>query len=100
MQDAALVGELDGFSNDLQVSSGATRRQRLTGNQFRQVRPIDVVHDKKMLALVNADFMDADDVRMIEPTGSGGFEAEALDEFGPSQCAEQKHLDGDQAVKA
>lgn len=53
-----------------------------------------------MAALVLADLVDGDDVRVVEVGGGLGLGAEALDLGVAGEAAGENHLEGDGAVEA
>ena len=100
MQEASLVRELNRFGNGLHVGGGAFGRQRLVADELRQVRAIHKVHREVMLALLHADFMNGDDVRMLKARRRRSFDAEAVDELFARVLAEEEHLDRNHPVEA
>jgi hypothetical protein len=67
---------------------------------LRQAAAFQEAHAEVLLALVVADFVDGDDVRMFKAGRGFGFGAEALHEFGRSQLAGQHYFERDDAVEA
>ena len=61
---------------------------------------LDVIHREEVLAFGEADFVNRDDVRVLQARGGGGFGAEALDEILSRQRPGQEHLHRDDAVQA
>ncbi|MCI0541752.1 MAG: hypothetical protein L0Z50_41675 [Verrucomicrobiales bacterium] len=88
MEDAAVVGELHGFGDGLQVSSRLFGQERMILHQSREVRSIDIIHHQKMLAFVQAHFMDRDDVGVLQAARRRGFNAEAANLFSAGQRTE------------
>jgi hypothetical protein len=100
VKDAPRVREVDGFRNGLHVARRARGGQRLVADELREVRPLDEVHRKVMLALMHADFVDGHDVRMLQTGRRRGLDAKPVDEFLTRILAQQQHLHRDDAVQA
>ena len=60
-------------------------RSRLVLHEPREVRAVHVIHHHEVLPLVQADFMDGDDVRVLQAAGGGVFDAETANPFGAGQ---------------
>ena len=82
-----------------QECDGVARRQRTRSQPLRQRRPIDELHGEVWPAIVLADFMHRDDVRMREPGGGFGLGAEPPAICLSSQIAAQHHLERDDAIE-
>src|SRR5262245_40836966 len=100
MENAALVCVMDGFRDGFQTARSLSGRQRLLLDELRQTRAIDAIHHNEVLTLVETDFMDSDDARMLERAGCSGFGAKAADQFRAGERAERKHFDSDTPVEA
>jgi hypothetical protein len=68
--------------------------------QLRETLALDEIHDEERLSLVRADFVDGDDVRVLQTGCRRCFRAEALREFLARLVAEQEHLHRDDSAKA
>ena len=71
MQGAALMGEVDRLGDDLDVTRRPLRRERPLRDEGRQVAAVDQVHREVVLALMLADLVDRDDIRVLQV--GGGF---------------------------
>jgi len=100
MEDAALVGELDGLGDALYITGGAARREWAVGDDFTQVLAFDVIHHQVMLVQVNADFVNGNDARVLEAAGGSRFDTKTLDRLRAGQRTEQEKLHRDDAVQA
>ena len=69
-------------------------------NDPRQAASLDEVHDQEMLPLADADFVDGDDVRVLERRGGDGLGAETLHGLGRRVRPEQQQLEGDDPIQA
>ena len=69
-------------------------------NKLRQALPFDVIHREVLLPLVNADFVNGHDVRMLQAGRGGSFRAKPLHKFLTGERAEEQHLHRDDAVQA
>jgi len=74
---------------------GALPRRRYGGQRAAR----DELHGEVVLAFVAADFVDVNDVRMIEPGGGLGFAAEAGDFLRTGKAPGVNQLEGDDAVE-
>src|SRR5262252_10637500 len=99
MKDALLMGvvrSLSDRSNDLSRLFG---KERLFAREGREVFAGNVIHGEEMLALLFADFVDANDVGMTQPGGKFGFALKALDIDGRSEETRRNSFDGDEAFE-
>jgi hypothetical protein len=80
------------------------RRGTVVGRQPRRLRrqaaPLDQLHREVVLALVLADLVDRDDVRMVEVGGRLRLGVKALHVGGGGQLAGQDHLERHEPVQA
>src|SRR5262245_51520686 len=97
VEDALGVGVMDGFGDGFDVLSGAPGREGLRADKLGEVLALDVIHGEVGLAFEQADFVDGDDVRVLEKTGGGGFGAEALGGLFSGELL--NHFDGDDAAE-
>jgi len=67
---------------------------------LRQGKSLDVIHREEVLPLGETDFVNRDDVHVLQTRGGGGFGAEALDEVLSRQRPGQQHFHGDDPVQA
>ena len=94
------MGRLNRFGNGLHVRRRFLGRERFVPDQLRQVLPLHILHREVMLPRFLADFVNRNDVRMLEAGGCLRFHAEALDERLAGQFAEEQQLDRDDPVQA
>jgi hypothetical protein len=94
------MGVLDSFRNGLYVGGRPPGRQRAVPHESGHVGAIDIIHHQEMLSVVNANFVDANDIRMMKAAGRYGFDTEAPDHVLAGHRTEQQHLDGDNSVEA
>src|SRR5947209_8026690 len=100
MQDVSLVSKVDGLRDRLKIGGGALRRQWSLLHYGGQAAASNILHGEEMLAVVEADFVDGDDMRVLEAGGRRRFDAEALDSVGTRQRAVRQHLHCDDAAEA
>ena len=97
MQDASLVRVMNRFGNELDVPRGFRAAQWTVAHELREVLALDVIHREVMLAVVDADVVNGDDVRMLEQRGSRDLAPEPLNDparwrtarpesFSPRRC--------------
>jgi len=99
MEHAALVSEMDGTGNDGQQAGGARGGHRFATERSAERGAVDKGHAEIMLAGLFADFVNANDVGMIE-TGSGfGLGFEAADGIVRGEQAAADDFEGDDAVE-
>ena len=79
MKDASLVRKMDGRGDDPHVIRRAPGRQRPFTHDLRQAAARDVFHRKEVLSVPEADFVNSNNVRVLEAGRGGGFRAETLD---------------------
>jgi hypothetical protein len=99
VQRPLLMGVLDGIGQGAHVVGGAHGRERALADQGRQALPFDEIHREKALALVLADFVDGDDVWVLQSRRRFGFGAEARHVVLAGQLPRQDHLERDDAVE-
>ena len=100
MQDASLVRVMDGLGDGLEIRGGALGRQRTVLCNRGQTAARDVFHGEEMLAVVEADFVNGDNVRMLQTGGRGGLAAKAVHRLGTRLRAEQDRFDRNNSVEA
>ena len=99
MQGALLVGVLDRQGDGVDPAHGLLRRQRIIADQVRQAPALDEIHAEIVLTVVLADFVDGDDVGVLQASGGLGLQAEAIVVGGTGQLAGEDHLEGDDAIE-
>src|SRR5262249_36997497 len=62
--------------------------------------PFNQLHAEVMLVVMFADFVNGNDVRMIEPRRSFSFRVKTLDQRGRGQLTSQNHLERDGPIQA
>ena len=99
VQDAVLMGVVHRLGNGLEVSRRAFGGQRSLADDLRQRAAFDIVHREVVLALVDTDLVDGDDVRMLQVGDGLGFGLEALHDFGLGELAGEHQLYRNDAVE-
>jgi hypothetical protein len=99
VQQPALVGVVNSSCHDGHQPGGPDRL-RVAADGIGQAAAVDEVHAEVVLAVVLADLVDGDEVRVLEVAGRLGLEAEPLHLLGGRQLARPDHLQGDGAVQA
>ena len=104
MQNAALVRVVNRFGDGLDVARGAANPFRVPHSalriQLRETPALDEIHDEERLPLVGADFVDGDDVRVLQAGRRRRFRTESLRQFLARLFPEQEHLHRNDAVEA
>src|SRR5262245_2299484 len=96
MQQAALVGEVDGPADRRKETHFVPEvAPRLT----RKGAALDEAHGVVLPALVLADFVDRHDVRMIQVGGGFRLRPEAGNVSWCGQCSMDDHLERDEAIE-
>ena len=99
VEDALLVGVVNGLGDRPGVAGGLAGGQRFAGQHLGEVLALDKVHREKRLAVHLADLVDGDDAGVMEMRRGLGLALEAFDDFGAGPLAEQEHLEGDDPVE-
>ena len=100
VQDALLMRVVDRFGNGLEILSRAPGRQRNVPHQGGQTGAIHEIHREIVLAGVDPDFMDRDDVRMVQHRRRRGLGAKTLHERLGRELAGEDHLHRHEAIQA
>jgi hypothetical protein len=100
MQDAVLVGVMDGLGDAANVLGGLVRQQRAAAYDPGQVLAFDIIHREERLALDLTDFVDGDDVCVPQAGGGLGFAMESLDGLLAGERAKEEHLHSNDPVQA
>ena len=96
----ALVGRTKADRNLADDLAGVGHGQRADAiDDFRQVEPLDVLHDQVVAALGLAGIHGADDVRMVELPDSLHFPLETGDPLRILGQAGEENLDGDKLLE-
>ena len=101
VQDAALVGEMDGPGDGYQLSNRSALHHQVGGtlpNRGETTR-VGELHRKIGQPAVFADLVDGQDIGVIEIGGGFGFRAESLHVRGRGQLAGQDHFHCDDPVE-
>ena len=69
-------------------------------NEPREIRAVHVIHHHEVLVFMQADFMNGDDIRVLQAAGGRSFDAETAHLLGAGQRAKGNHFHGDDAVEA
>ncbi len=100
VQDAVLMRIVDGLGDDLDVARGTGGGQWLAGGEPGEALALDKIHGEEGPTLVRANFVDGDDVCVLQTGGRRRFRAEPLGQVLARLVAEQEHLHCDNAAKA
>src|SRR5438445_9548644 len=100
MEHIPFVREVDRFGGALEVSGGLPGWQRTFGEELRERESFDKIHRKEMLPLDKADFVNGDNIRMLQAGRSGRLGAKTLDEILCREPASQKHFHRDDPLQA
>ena len=100
MENAMLMGIVDRLGDGLHVASGTAGGQRVPANQNRQTLPLHVIHRDEMLARAKTDFVDGDNVGMMQRRRRHRLSPEALHRLWQRVRSEQEQLEGDYPVQA
>jgi hypothetical protein len=100
VQNAPLVRVVDSLRDSLEVGGSAPGRQGPVADELREVLALDEVHREERLAVVLADVMDGNDVRVLQPGGGFRLGAKSPQGSGVGLAAGQDHLEGNDAVQA
>jgi hypothetical protein len=100
VNDSLAMGEIHGQSQDLHHLGGMHDRLRRGGQPLLQTAAVHVLQRQERAAAVLADFVDLDDVRMLQLADGFGFRAKTgqLGLTGMAAC--ENHLEGDHALQA
>src|ERR1041384_3705642 len=98
MQHVPLMGKVYRLSNGLEIRGRLSGWQWTFGDELPERQAFHVIHRKEVLALGETDFVNGDDVRVLQTRGGGRFGAEALDEIFAGQRSAQKHFHRDDPV--
>src|SRR5262245_17561951 len=92
VDDAVIVSMLHRLRRQANQSRGLARREWSFLHEPLQRAPGDEAHREKVLAVNLSDFIDGDDVGMVERGGSAGFSLKAFDGVARAQLTRQNHL--------
>src|SRR6185503_15643417 len=98
MQHSMLMRIMHRLSDSSDITRRSFGHQRAGPRKFAQRHAVDVVHAEVVLALLLAEVMDGDDVRMLEARGQFGLGAQTIQVNLGSQRSVQEHLDRDHAT--
>ena len=99
MENAVLMSVMHCLRDGLEVSGSSYGGQRLIPHQFRQRASLDEVHREERLAIVLANVVNGDDVRMLQRRGGTGLGPKPLQEVVAAELAERKQLESNEAVQ-
>ncbi len=94
MQSATLVSEVDGLGDDLHVARRRPWRQRPVLHEGSEVATRHIIHREVMLPSVLADFVDGDDVGVLQVGGRFGLSQKSFDLVWTGQDACADHFQG------
>ncbi len=100
MQDAVLVGVMDGASDEGDQPSRGLRVGAQRRGPVREAAALDPLHTKVIAALVFADLVDRHDVGMLQAGGGLGLVTKAFHFLGGGKPAFPDHFQGDDTVQA
>ena len=98
MEDAALMGVVNGLSKNADEMCRLVGRGRMPLRPDGEIWPVHKFHREILMPVVIADFVNRDDVRMRQACRGLGFCTESLDEFRSRQRAARDHLHRDIAI--
>ena len=99
MEDAVLVRVLHGERHVVQPARGETRSERLTGDDFVQGPSVHDLHDEERNAVSVSDFVNGDEIRMLQPRGDERFVAKARTSFTTGEITARQGFDRDEALQ-
>ena len=99
MDDAFVVGELQGSQICGTICERFARREFAGALQLAQVESVDEFHDEEGEAADLAEFMDGDDVGMVQPRQGAGFAVEAFGKAGAAGGLRRQDLQRDEPVE-
>ncbi len=100
MDDAALVGIVEGIRNLNSDVYGVVNLQRTRGKLRRQELPFHVLHDEEHRACVLTDIVDGGDVRRAKRRGGTGFGHQTPAPLGIVLQRGQQELQRDRTTQA
>ena len=100
VDDAGLVRGVDRTSNALAQAGCFGERQQRVADLAGEASPFHVLQGEEGLPVVLADFVDLNDVRMLDAGDGLGLATEADDGVRLGACSGKNHLQGDQAFEA
>jgi hypothetical protein len=100
MQHAVLMSVLDCLGYRSNHFGRAPGRERSLGQSLRQISTRNKTHGQKILAVMNAGFVDRHNVRMLEPRRGLRFGLKAIHSFSRRQGAAGEQLEGDNSLCA
>ena len=100
MDDSVLVGKVHGTGDGFEKPGRDRCRLRLAVEQFGQAPPLDKLQRQERAAFVFADFVNLNDIGMLEAGDGLGFGAESGTLLGAGVDAGPEHLQGDRSLQA
>src|SRR5215471_20292541 len=94
MKHALLVRIMDGLRDVADHFGRAPRFERTKPKSFRQALTLHIIHGKELLAVMLADLVNGDDVRMPQSGYRLRFAAEPLDAIRAGIAPQQQELHG------
>ena len=93
------MSELNGFCDLLQIAGGLHGRQWAGANQLSQILAWNKIHREKMVAVVDAHFVDRDDIGVIQCGGGGCLCSKAMNKLATRQMTAKNQLQSNNAVE-
>ena len=93
MDDAVLVGVVNGLGQRRHKLSRGAGRPRRTAKMLGQAAAGQKLHREERVALAFADFVNLDDVQMLQTRGGAGLSMKACQLFFPCERSRQHHLE-------
>jgi hypothetical protein len=100
VNDPFAVCDVDGTGEGLEERGGLSRTPGLAVQSVRQAAALDPFHGQEGVALVAADLVDLDDIRVLHPRRQLRLQPEPPLLGGRGELAGQDHLQGCQPVEA
>jgi hypothetical protein len=94
VQNPLLMRVVNRLRDCPEITGGLLRGQRSIAHELREVLALDVIHREEMVAVVNANLMDGDDVGMLERRRRRRFGPKPMDELARSVLTAQDQLQG------
>lgn len=100
MNDPFAVCDVDGTGEGLEERGGLSRTPGLAIQSVRQAAALDPLHGQEGVALIAADLVDLDDIRVLHPRRQLSLQPEPPLLGWGGELAGQHHLQGHQPVEA
>jgi hypothetical protein len=99
VQDISLVCVINGCRDPAQAQDGLADRNRFRAQKDGEVWSIDIVHDNEVLTLMDADFMNGNDMRVMQGARHHCFTAKTQNRICRGVISKEEHLDRDEPLQ-